>query len=381
VTTEAQFNDLLGLIYDGPMEARPWESFLGKLRQDTGSRIATLTLNHPRNGAMDTYVLAMEAGDPTNWVETEATYREKFMRSDPQRTDSVKPGQLIIIEAAKCSADYRRFLEAVGVAYAIRMGFTEPSGMLCWLDAVRGDIRRPYSKTDIALFQDLRPHLERALKLYAALMRRETERSLYEETIDHFVLGSILLNGESEIIHCNQAALNILKLHPEISVERHKLTIADKRANLCLRNAINTAIEARAGTSHALHGELVRLRSEQCQLIGLLVCPVPVTPYYQGTNAPHAIIYLSDLAQDLTALQPSSQSSQHLVMQLFDLTKQEATLALLLADGKTLSAAAMEMGIVEITARNYSKKIYEKMGINRQTDLVRLIYRSFALLR
>jgi len=226
----------------------------------------------------------------------------------------------------------------------------------------------------------VRPHLERALKIYVALMRRETERALYEETIDHFVLGSILLNGESQMLHCNHAALDILQRHPEISIERRRLTLADRRTKAALDDAIRTALAARADQKPESHGQLVRLRSAQGDLLGLLVCPVPVTPYYQGTNAPHAIVYISDLAPNLAALQPSNRTSQQLIMQLFDLTRQEATLTLLLADGKTLAGAATEMGIAETTARNYSKRIYEKMGIDRQTDLVRLVYRSFALL-
>lgn len=52
-----------------------------------------------------------------------------------------------------------------------------------------------------------------------------------------------------------------------------------------------------------------------------------------------------------------------------------------MADGRTLSEAATEMGIGERTARNYSIDIYQRMGIKGQTDLVRIIYRSFALLR
>src|SRR5215471_20916796 len=116
------------------MESRPWESFVEKLRSHTGSRISTLTLNHPQNGTLDTYVLAREPGDSTDWIETEAIYRERFMQSDPQRTEMVKPGQLVVIDAMSYSGAYREFLQTVGVAYAIRMGFTEPSGMLCWLD-------------------------------------------------------------------------------------------------------------------------------------------------------------------------------------------------------------------------------------------------------
>ena len=70
-----------------------------------------------------------------------------------------------------------------------------------------------------------------------------------------------------------------------------------------------------------------------------------------------------------------------LLAQLFGLTPQEARLALLLADGSTLAAAAHSLGVAETAARSYSKRIYAKMGIRSQSDIVRMVYRSFALLR
>ena len=63
------------------------------------------------------------------------------------------------------------------------------------------------------------------------------------------------------------------------------------------------------------------------------------------------------------------------------MTRQEAKLALLLAYGHNLAEAACEMCIAENAARNYSKKIYAKMGIAGQTDLVRLMLRSLSFLR
>ena len=56
-------------------------------------------------------------------------------------------------------------------------------------------------------------------------------------------------------------------------------------------------------------------------------------------------------------------------------------MALLLAYGNTLAQAVQEMGIAEIAARNYSKKIYSKMGIASQADLIRLVLRSISVLR
>ncbi|MNN89185.1 Bacterial regulatory protein, luxR family [compost metagenome] len=96
---------------------------------------------------------------------------------------------------------------------------------------------------------------------------------------------------------------------------------------------------------------------------------------------PSVIVYLSELTENLAMQQVSGGFAAELIAQLLDLTRQEARLAALLACGQTISEAAEQMGIAVTAARNYSKNIYAKLGIKGQTDLVRILCKSSALLR
>lgn len=55
----------------------------------------------------------------------------------------------------------------------------------------------------------------------------------------------------------------------------------------------------------------------------------------------------------------------------FGLTPAEARLAALLKDGLSLKEAAAELGISVNTARNQIRSVFEKLGVNRQSDLIR----------
>ena len=55
------------------------------------------------------------------------------------------------------------------------------------------------------------------------------------------------------------------------------------------------------------------------------------------------------------------------------------TLRLLLA--LSFAALALPSAHAETAARSYSKRIYTKMGISSTSYIVRLVYRSLALLR
>ncbi len=376
-----QFHRLIELAYEGPLEPRPWETFLHELRRISGDRAAAITLHHPNDGGMDAYVMADDPDDLIDWNQAERIYVARHMESDPLRTDRVAPGQIVIIDAFKVDPAYAEFLRACQIAYTLRMGFAEPGGMRCWLDVIRRDAQRPFGQREQEFFRKRLPHLERALRLYAALMRTEAEKSLYEETIDHFVLGGLLLNGRSEVIHCNSAASAILAARPDIRIRNRKIVLLESKAQRALDDALAAVAGGCGVRGQTPHGRLIRIGSRPDAMLGLLVRPVPLMPYYQSEQAPHVVVYISDLARNLDAFQPSNNMSHGLIAELFGLTRQQARLALLMADGRTLAEAATEMGIGERTARNYSIDIYQRMGIKGQTDLVRIVYRSFALLR
>lgn len=64
----------------------------------------------------------------------------------------------------------------------------------------------------------------------------------------------------------------------------------------------------------------------------------------------------------------------------FDLPAREAELAMALADGQSIAEAARAMGLTLETARNYSKRLYAKLGVRGQAELVRAVYESSAAL-
>jgi DNA-binding CsgD family transcriptional regulator len=65
---------------------------------------------------------------------------------------------------------------------------------------------------------------------------------------------------------------------------------------------------------------------------------------------------------------------------LFDLPPREAQLAIALNEGRSIAEAAETMGLTLETARNYSKRLYAKLGVRGQPELVRLVCDSVAVM-
>lgn len=376
--------ELIGLIYEGLNEARPWAALAERLRQVLAAINVTVTLLHAEDRPSDIQVMSVEEGDDTDWQQAERLYRERFAHIELVNPMSLDPGDVVVFGPEDVEAECAAHMAFLNLASCLRTCFAEPGGMRCWIDVIRGrsDPQRPFAAGDLELIGALLPHLTRALGLYARLKRQEAEKSIYEGCLDHLVLGCLLLDGDGQLLCVNRAAREIVDKHQGIELTHGRVHLQDRAAQRALDKAIANAVAARAQEGGRYRGELVRLQAQDGVLLGMLATPAPLFDYYyQGRHVPSVIIYLSELTESLAMQQVSGGSAAELIAQLLDLTRQEARLAALLACGQTISEAAGQMGIAVTAARNYSKNIYAKLGIKGQTDLVRILFKSFALLR
>ncbi|MDB5978878.1 MAG: helix-turn-helix transcriptional regulator, partial [Nevskia sp.] len=104
--------------------------------------------------------------------------------------------------------------------------------------------------------------------------------------------------------------------------------------------------------------------------LGVLVRQIPLGTWSESRQRPAVAVLLRD--PESSAAQPSHE----LVSRLFGLTRMEAALALLLAEGLTLDEAAEKMDVRRNTARTHLRSIFCKTGVTRQTMLVRLLLNS-----
>lgn len=368
---------LLYTLYQSIQDETPWHRFAQHLRSALVARNVVITLHHMKQAGHDSYIMAGAEDDPVDWVAMEQEYRAEFMAQDPLRLDRMEPGQV-----SRSQSNGMSFISQLRLTDSLRLCVAEPLGMRCWFDIVRSNPQNPkFTEADLALLQTLLPHLENALCLFARLQRQETERFVYESMLDHLGLGCVLLNGSGHVLHMNPIVEKLIEQASGISVSDQRLKVSDRQVQRQLDQAIDTVVLARDLGGHEIQGEIMRVGYANMRMLGLLVQPAPVRAYYRGQEAPCAIVYVSEIYPNVSLAQPAHARSVQRICSLFDLTRQEATLSLLLAFGASIAEAAIQMDIGESAARNYSKKIYSKMGISGQADLVRVMLRSLSFLR
>lgn len=376
---------LVELIYQGLNETPPWQNFAEGLRTALRASHVAITLHHAEDEGEhgDIYIMASEPETHVDWMLAESIYRADFMERDPNRLDRMQPGEIAFIDPTAADEEWGRFLDGLDIAKGLRACFAETAGLRCWIDIVRSR-QHPapeFSIEELGLIQKLGSHLEQALGLYGQLRQRELENTVYESVASHFAVGCVLLNSDRRVVHANQKARSIIRHSDSISVTQDRFSLVETDARRDFKAAFDVIITAEPEAYPLVKGRILRLRNRDHGMLALMIYPAPLQHYYRGNRTPRAVVYLLDLAETHRALNPSQTASVARIRQLLALTRQEATLGLLLGYGLTISEAALEMGIAESTARNYSKRIYAKLGISNQTDLVRLILRTLPFLQ
>lgn len=351
--TEADARELLTALHDGLYEQPLWNGFLERLRARLGARHAGMMFRPP--GFAQGAVARLYAGQPLPGNLAPAHGDGGFAPFA-----ALRPGRVYAL--AEClevndsaqaapQAATEAELAASGLGMLRVLRVAEPGGASAWLTLARGP--PDFTGAQAALLGGLAPHLERALRHYAALERERGRADAASEMLRRLNFGWISLDGASRILELSPQAERLLAHCGELRRDRHGRLVASRPA---LDRELAAAVRACAGNKAARPRAFAISRDPWVEL---LVMPARqaqpcATAYIQGDHQA-----LADRHEQLA--------------RLFGLLPSEARLALALSRGLTITQAAASLGLTVETARNYSKKIYAKTGARGQADLIRFV--------
>lgn len=318
--------DLLPAIYDGPFETPMWQTLLTGLSRQTGAEGVRMTIDGGR-GPM----VALYAGHPPvlppEWVE--GLREERVYALDELPMAGMVP--------------------AVGDARLMRI--TEAGGTRATMALTRA--RGRFAAPDGALLRRIAPHLRRALRAYAEIERQKAGSAMVADVMARLDFGWLRVDARATVIDSSSEARRLLQHGAGLRItSRGQLVAEDPAVGRRLCAALRAVIDGRSGEPRAIN-------VSQEPWVDLLLMPA----------GDHAAIYIQGDRRSLA-------DRHEQLAELFGLLPSEARLALALSRGMTIAEAADALGLTTETARNYSKKIYAKMGARGQSDVVRYILTS-----
>ncbi|VVN79243.1 hypothetical protein PS726_00948 [Pseudomonas fluorescens] len=366
------FSDLIGNLYQGPLETIPWATFLNQLNVHLNSKYVTFILRPP-----SAHVDGLMVNTTGTSTEATASYNTHFFSLDPfvdlPNRQVVTLAEFVSNDDWQNSEFYKNFLEPVDVFHILGADINTVDGAQCRIRISRGRDDKPFGNEEKAMLTHFIPHLERSIKIHMQLNRIEAERNLYAGAVNQMAVGTIILDESGKVLQTNQVADRLIQEKDGIKLVNDGLQVGTARDTQEFRRLVKQSLLSQKSSNPSVVEALRVQRPSGKADLGIIVRSVPLTDWSEGKQCPTVVIFISDPEQQSTA-------PQEIVRALFDFTPAETQLAMLLANGLTLDEASEELGISRNTSRAHLRSTFSKTGVTRQTMLVRLILRSVATL-
>jgi DNA-binding CsgD family transcriptional regulator len=254
---------------------------------------------------------------------------------------------------------YQEFMSRHGFRWFA--GVLVDSGDEQWCLAIQRSIAQgPFSLQEIKRLAGLSKKLGTAAALARALGFARAEAALQAFEVSGSAV--VLLDRFGQVLRANAAAERMLCSDPRI--ERRRIVSADHDATAALDRALHAALWNRSAS--ALMAPVPLPRADKRPVLAYPIRLAAVSA--DALAACQALVVLVDPDERPRPPEAALRAG-------FGLTAAEAKLAMHLAAGEALDAAADTLGIAKETARVQLKAVFAKLDLHRQAELVALMAR------
>ncbi|SDJ57580.1 MULTISPECIES: helix-turn-helix transcriptional regulator [Bradyrhizobium] len=225
--------------------------------------------------------------------------------------------------------------------------------------------RRQFDADDVALYKLISPHLQRAVQINLKSAQMQMNHAASRQALDRLNEGVLFVDVNSSVTLANRSAESLFAAEAGLRQRDGILEGSVHSETLALH-----ALIAKCGERGALPssgGNLSLSRGAGRWPLALMIAPIlhPLPDWLIGKK-PVAIIFVNDPERT-----PKPASRQ--LIEQFGLTRAEASFAIEILNGDGIQAAADRLSITRATARTHLARVFDKTGVRRQSELVRLL--------
>ena len=223
-----------------------------------------------------------------------------------------------------------------------------------------------------AFLESLAEALRGALAIFYTHVDHVRQRALNDVALETSRIGVALVSADGGLLIANSITQQFLDKKDGLLLVHNKLRAENAAETQALLDEIRRcALNQKPETNTGDYRPLAFTRRGQDLPLTAVVRPGPGYSPLPRPLQRTAILVLRDPAQQ--APWPAEALAR-----LFGLSPAEANLASELAKGASIDDASATLGISRNTARTQLKSIFLKTGINRQSDLIRVLLNSGA---
>ena len=258
---------------------------------------------------------------------------------------------------------YNEGLPRFGSQNGLMVRLDGPDGLrIVWAvgDPIKG---RDWQSDQIEMIERLLPHIRQFVCVRLTIAGADALGFSLSELLDTTRVGVIHLDRRGRIVETNDRANDILRRDDGLSDQDGFLRCLVSKDNADLQKLLERALPTFGG--QGVGGSLTIQRRSALPRLAVHISPVSVHQTDFGFLRVAALVLVVD---------PGSRPriNAGLVSKTLGLTGAESEVAVLLAEGRGVRDITLAKGCQESTVRWFLKRVYKKLGISRQADLVRL---------
>ena len=188
------------------------------------------------------------------------------------------------------------------------------------------------------------------------------------EALDLVNVGLVVTSASGQLLLANGTAEQILKLRDGVELGPTGLIRTSLKCTPSLNGLMDAVIKAGGGARDSVLP--VRRPSGKRPLTAIVRAVEGAVP--EDPLAPATLLFILDPEVSVGTVETE-------LRQLYGLTSMEACLANLLMGGKALDECCKILDIRRSTARTHLQHLFEKVGVQRQSELVSLLLKSIGL--
>lgn len=308
----------------------------------------------------------------------QAEYLAHYHKVDPwlQIAGSLKPDRpfrgtgLVPDSAMQRTEHYNDFLKPQDIRFLLTGIPFRSEERLDVLSLFHGVKQTDFDDESVELYRVLLSETAQVMRIQETIGELKDRARGLAGALDGVPRAVVLLHRDGRVIHANSAALDLLTAGEGLSLVDHRIEASAPDARRSLERLMQTAVDGTSGAQHPGCRTAAIPRPSGRRAYVVRTVPLDsrcgeVAEVGDMSQLPGILMTISD-PERRQRVPPAADFQP-----AYGFTPAEASLAVALIEGKTLSGFAVDHRIAIDTARKRLKSVMQKTGTNRQAELVR----------
>ena len=360
--------DFVGEIYEASYKPNHWDKVTSDLCQLLGARSGAIFMDDYEGrvrGMIGAHGLPRTVRAAYRFGMSKYDYTFQLQQREP--TGLARQ----IIHAPEVREDhplyYKLILKPNDIGYLAGMNIYRDEEWHVGIGLHRSFKADAFSSRDCEILQKLYPHFKRALRIHKEFHRLRTRQQTLLSALDRFMTGLIIVGPDHAVNYCNPVAKALLSHHQALATDgQGRVRAHYPEENRRLNRLINELSDADRQNIKT-HNQAIGLHHpDREHALNVMLAPLDSNSVYDAQPTGSIALYLNDPDSPFNLPAEALRS-------LYDMTPAEAGVATALVNGQSPNQISEHHGVSIETVRSQLKSIYQKMGVKKQQDVIRVL--------